>query len=259
MRSKRTFMRRLAYRARIVLIVSVVCSGLAVAQEYYWETVTGAGDSTSPAAKVYYAPRKLKYVSARENDPIITVRLDRGSVIVMNTRRETYAEVTAEEWKSMRGQQSAMVFQIPPDIQKLPEEQRDRRMRELMDAQLHPNRKVDVIRIAETKTIRGYPCAKYVVKQENRVVFTVWSTRAVKEFESMRSDLVEGYRQLSLNYPALRLLPDALKGIDGFPMEYQAGDEKTTVQKIEKRIWGEDQFEAPADYRRTTPAIPGQR
>jgi len=242
-----------------VLLLVPACCTLAVAQDYYWETVTGIDDSSAPVAKTFYAPKKLKYVSAKEDDPTIIVRMDRGTVLVVNARRETFAEVSYADWKSMRGQQNALVFQIPPDVQKLPDEQRERRVRELMATQLSANRNVEVVRSAETKFVHGYSCSKYTVKQENRAVLILWSTRAVKEFEHMRDDLAEAYRQLSLNHPALRMLPDALKSIDGFPMEYRVGEEKTTVQKIEKRIWGEDVFEAPSGFKRTTPAVAGQQ
>jgi len=245
-------------RAAAVVLLTVGWSAVLIAQNYYWETVTGDAESIVPVAKAFYAPRKLKYVSAREYDPTLIIRLDRGSVFVVNTRRETYAEISFADWKSMREQQSAMVFQIPPDVQNLPEEQRSRRLQELIAAQSNENSKVDVLRIPETKMIRGYMCAKSIMRQDGKTLLTVWSTRAMKEFESMRSDLTEAYHQLSLNYPAMRNLSVALKSIDGFPIEYQRGEEKTTVQKIEKRVWGEEEFEPPSGYKRTTPAVPGR-
>jgi hypothetical protein len=242
-----------------VLILMVAITETALAQDYYWESITGEADSTAPAAKTFFAPKKMKFVPAKENDPMLIIRLDRGSVYVINERRKTYAELNFTEWRSMRRQQSAMVFQIPPDVQKLPDDQREQRLHELMADQVNPISNVDVIRTPETKVIRGYVCGKYIVKQDSKVILTVWSTHAIKEFESMREDLKGVYQQLGLNYPAMRYLPDALNSIDGFPLEYQIGEVKTTVQKIEKRIWGEDEFEPPPGFKRTTAAVPGQR
>ncbi len=228
------------------------------AQQYTWEASLAPDDTLTSVSHTFYAPKKMKYISAKPDDPIIIIRLDRGTVIVVNTRRASYAEVTFDEWRSMRAQQSAMVMEIPPDIQRMPEEQRNRKMQELIREQGSAQQKVEVLKFPDTKSVRGYQCGKFIVKVDNKVGLNVWSTRAVKDFEEMRSDLVEMYRQLAAAYPVMKLFPNALKSIDGFPMEVQQGDVKLTVMKVEKRILGDDEFEPPPGYRRTTPAIPGR-
>ncbi len=215
-------------------------------------------DSLAAVSRTFYAPKKMKYVSARGSDPTIILRLDRGTVIVVNDRRESYAEVSFDGWRAMRAQRSAMVLEIPPDVQNMPEEQRTRKVQELVRGQENADRKVEVLRLPETKVVRGYTCAKFIVRVDNKLGLTVWSTRAVRDFEKMRGDLVEMYRQLAPAYPAMNLFPDALKSIDGFPMEFTWGEEKLTVTKVEKRILGDDEFDPPAGYRRTMPAIPGR-
>jgi hypothetical protein len=238
----------------VLCIMLVLGTGYARGQDFYWEM--RSADSTAAPARVSYSQGKLKYVSPREQDPVLIVRLDRKSVLVVNHRRESFAEVSFEEWRSMRGQQSNVVVQIPPEVDRLPEEQRARKVHELIDEQSKAGRAVDVVRVQEMKTVRGFVCAKFVVKVDGKVALSVWATRGVKEFPSMRGNLVGAYGQLALAYPAMKLYADALKNIDGFPMEYQWGDERSTVTQLQKRNWGEEEFEAPAGYRKTTAAVP---
>lgn len=228
------------------------------AQEYYWESSTGGEDSTGTVSMTSYSPGKMKFVSEKPADPELIVRLDRRSMLVVNTRLGNYAEVSFADWKNMRGQEGAWVVQIPAEIQQLPPEERDRKIQEYLASTTRGNARPEVIRVPETKTIEGFPCAKWIVKLENRTVLVVWTTKAIKEFPSMRDDLAEAFRQLSLNYPSMRYLPDALRTVDGFPLRYQAGDVTTTVKKIEKRDWSSDEFEAPRGYRKTTAALPGR-
>lgn len=249
--------RRWQHQALGTLTAIVLAVSTAWPQQYSWEASLAPDDSLASVERTMYAPKKMKYTSAKQDDPTIIVRLDRGTVIVVNNRRGSYAEVTFDEWRSMRAQQSAMVVEIPPDVQKLPEEQRSRKVEELIRGQTNNARKVEVLRFPDSKVVRGYACGKFIVKVDNKVGLTVWSTRGVRDFEFMRGDLIEMYRQLSAAYPAMKLLPEALKSIDGFPMELVWGDMKLTVMKVEKRVLGDDEFDPPAGYQRTMPAVPG--
>ncbi len=239
-----------------VCVLMMVSAATASAQGYSWEIAPG--DSASAIAEVAYSPGKLKYESANAADPVLIVRLDRRSVLVVNTRRESYAEISFQDWKAIRNQQNAMVVQIPPEIQQLPPDERDRRLQEYVAATNAGAGKPAVIPVQDAKVIQGFPCSKWIVKLENRIVLTVWATRAVKEFVSMRHDLEESFRQLSLNYPSMRYLPDAVAGIDGFPVQYGTGDDMSTVRKLQKRNWGDDEFDPPAGYRKTSAAVPGR-
>ncbi len=253
MRTPLTWMRAAAGAGLMLL-----CASAANAQDYYWESLSGPEDTVGQVSVTSFSPRKMKFVSGNPGDPVIIVRLDRQSVLVVNASRQSYAEIGFADWKNMRAQQSAWVVQVPPDIQQLPPEERNRRLQEVLAQNPATGARADVQRVPETKTIQGLACTKWIVKAENRIVLTVWATRAIREFGVMRGDLAECYRQLALNYPGMRYYAEALRSIDGFPMQYQADDTKTTVKLIQRRNWDDEEFQAPSGYRKTTPAIPGR-
>jgi hypothetical protein len=50
-----------------------------------------------------------------------------------------------------------------------------------------------------------------------------------------------------------RAWTEAMKAIDGFPMETEAAGSKTTVTRLERKPTPASEFEAPAGYKKVPP------
>lgn len=110
---------------------------------------------------------------------------------------------------------------------------------------------VELVRTGETKTVSGFPCVKFVAKEGEKVLMTLWATKQIKSFESLRKDYVAfSERMMSMNPSFMKGLVDAMMKVDGFPMETNWGGLTVVVTKVDSRAAGPLEFAIPAGYKK---------
>jgi hypothetical protein len=255
---------------RIVSWVVGLClaGGLAVAaygQGMYWEATRSGGmmgDKTE-TDKMYYMPGMFKMETGGDEGAVI-IRLDKEVMYNLDVKNKTYSEMTFAELEKMSKKASAKMDEAMSRMQKqmegMSEEQRkmvEQMMKGKMPGKGAKPAKVDVVKTGETRTISGYPCAKYVVKEGGGEIVTLWVTKEVKGFESMRKDMEEFEKRMAAMDPrGAEGMEAAMKAIDGFPIQTEMpGGMDEVVTKIERRSTREDAFEVPAGYKKVNPPM----
>jgi hypothetical protein len=142
------------------------------------------------------------------------------------------------------------------DLQKqmkdMPAEQR-KMMEKMLGANMpgaKKDPKIEVIKTGEKKTIGGYACTRYSVKQDGKEELSLWVTPDVKSFASMRQDMLEQTKRMSAMVPGgMKGIAEAMQKVDGFPIVTEMGTiMKSTVTKIEMKTVAASEFEVPAGY-----------
>jgi hypothetical protein len=112
--------------------------------------------------------------------------------------------------------------------------------------------KVEVVNTGEKKTISGYSCTKFVIKEDGKEVAAVWATKDVKDFEAMRRDMEQFSKRMAAMNPMMgKGTAEGIKSVEGFPIETDMGESmKEVVTKIEKRSIAASEFEVPAGYKK---------
>ncbi|MBI1807651.1 MAG: DUF4412 domain-containing protein [Ignavibacteria bacterium] len=242
-----------------VWCLSILISVTVYGQGLYWEsTMTGSMmGGKERTSKSFYMPKMFKEV--REgSDGTTIVRLDKQLMITVNNKDKTYSEMTFTEleatMKKAVGKMDEKMAEMEEKLKDMPEEQR--KMVEQMMGNKMPGKgkdtKVEISATGEKKTISGYVCEEYLVKQDGKELMTLWTSKDVKAFDDMRKDLEEfKSRMAALNPMGGKGLAEGMKDLQGFPIQTQFGQGLTsTVTKIEKRSTPASEFEVPAGYKK---------
>ncbi len=241
------------------MIGLVVAGALAVgafSQGLYWESKTSGGPlPNEQLSTMYYAPKMFKHVPTGEDREIMIVRLDKEIVYTVNPKDKTYSEMTFAELEKFVQQAMSKsdekMAAFREKMKNMPEEQR-KMMEKMMGDKMPGQAKegsLDVKNAGEKKTIGGYSCTRYVVSREGKEQMEFWTTKDVKAFDSMRKDFEEYTKRMSAMNPMIgKGYFEAIRKIEGFPMETKMGDIVSDVTKIEKRSIPASEFEVPAGY-----------
>jgi hypothetical protein len=237
----------------VTILVALTTSGFA--QGLYWESTMTGGPIGTRNDQMWVVPKKMKGVTKETGEAFI-VRLDKELFITIDPKEKTYSEMTFDDMEKMMKKASSKMDAGMSEMQKkladMPEEQR--KMVEKMMGSSMPAKgadaKVEVEKTGDTKTISGFKCTKYDVTQNGKEFMTLWVTKSVKEFESMRKDWEEfSARLTAMNPMAGKGIADAYKQIDGFPIQSTlAMGMTTTVTKIEEKTAPASEFEVPSGY-----------
>jgi hypothetical protein len=226
-----------------------------MAQGVYWESKTTGGGDKERVDMFYYMPRMMKMVGGDEGRAVI-LRLDKEVVTMVDPEKKAYYQMTFKEMEQMMEGAAAMGdYQnemMKEQLAQLPEEQR-KAVEEMMKSKKKPKGpSVEVSRTGETKTISGYHCQEYALKEDDERIATIWATRDVKEFELMREDMKEFARRMKvIAERGMKDSPQLLEDIDGFPIATErAGGRTSIVTKIEERSTPANAFDPPADFRK---------
>ncbi len=244
----------------VCLLLSVAM--LAFSQGLYWETTATGGPLGDKVnySKSYVMPKMFKHQGDKS---IVIVRSDKEMVYTLNPEEKTYTEITFAEMEAWAKKASTRMDSSRATalekMKNLPEEQR-KRMEQMMGGLMQgqsKDAKVEVTNTGEKKTVSGYPCTKYIVKQDGKDVSTLWVTREVKGFESVRKDWENlSKRLMSLN--RMTAMVEAYQKIEGFPMETEVMQMTATVTKVEKKSVPASEFEIPAGYTKTKSKLTGE-
>jgi GLPGLI family protein len=230
-----------------------------LAQGFYWEaTRSGSliGDS-SETVKYSYAAKMFKVVNG-ENRNATILRLDKDVMIMLNPKEKTYWEMTFADMekaaKKAGGQMDQKMAELQEKLKDMPEEQRkmvEQMMgNKMLGAKKEP--KLEVVKSGDTRQISGYTCTKYVVNQDGKELLTVWVTKDVKGFETIRKDMDVFRERMTAMNPMMRKgFTEGLKSIDGFPIETDMGTTmKEVVTKVERKSIPASEFEVPEGYKK---------
>jgi hypothetical protein len=255
-------------RGALVCSLAIASGVLTFAQGMFWEstqTFPKMGGTTD-TARYYYMPEKFKIVMGGEGKATI-LRYDKQIMIMVNSADQTYSEVSFADLEKMTKKASAKMDQKMAELQEklknMPEDQR--KMVEQMMGNKIPGAKnepkLEVVKSGDTKKISGYSCSRYIVNRDGKEILSVWATKDVKGFKTIRKDLDEFQQRMAAMNPMMaKGTMEGLKKIDGFPIETDFGDTmKEVVFKVETRSIPEKEFEIPAGFKEVkSPMMQGE-
>jgi Domain of unknown function (DUF4412) len=243
-----------------LIVVSFAASGLA--QGLYWESTMTGGPISTRTDQMWVVPKKMKGVTEGTGETFI-IRLDKELFITIDPNEKTYSEMTFDDIEKVMNKAGSKInagmAEMRKKLAEMPEEQR-KMVEQMMGSRMAmtaTDAKVKVTKTGDTKTISGFPCTKYDVTRDGKEFMTLWITKSVKEFESMRKDWEEFSKRLSaMNPMAGSGIADAYSQIDGFPIQsILAGGMTTTVTKIEEKTAPASAFEVPSGYKKVKPKM----
>ncbi|MFI5252747.1 MAG: DUF4412 domain-containing protein [Bacteroidota bacterium] len=236
----------------IAFTLSMFCQGL------YWESnghVTMMGNEKTINTKFYAMPKMFKSVEGDDHESII--RLDKNLLYDINHKDSTYKEMTFEEMDTLMKKGNARMEKSMSELQDklkdMPEEQRKmvEQMMSKRAAMGDSKEKYDVKNTGETETISGFSCSKYIISQGDKEVLTLWATKDVKGVDSLKADLGEFRDRMARMMPRIgSAMAEGMKGVDGFPIQVESSNYKSTVTKVEQRSTPESSFLPPKDYKK---------
>jgi hypothetical protein len=246
-------------RGILVCTLATASGVFTFAQGMFWEstqTFPKMGGTTD-TAKYYYMPKKFKIVMGGEGNATI-LRYDKETMIMLNPGEKTYSEVSFADLEKMTKKAGAKTDQKMAELQEklkdMPEDQR--KMVEQMMGNKIPGvknePKLEVVKSGDTKKISGYSCSRYIVNRDGKEILSVWVTKDVKGFETIRKDLDELQQRMAAMNPMIaKGTMEGLKQIDGFPIETDFGDTmKEVVFKVESRSIPAKEFEIPEGFKK---------
>ena len=229
-------------------------SGVIFSQGLTWESTTTLPiDSSKEIHSVsYYLPHMMKQ-TAEGNATIF--RLDKDLFIRVDNKLKQYSEMTfaelESEAKQASGELDARMAEMKKRLESMPPEQR-KMVEQMMGDRLKGGSKdarVEVTKTSETKTISGYTCTKYVIKEDDKDFATIWTTAGISGFSAMKDDFKEFSQRIMSMLPSSGAkIAAQMKQIDGFPIQSKIGGMNITVNKIEERSIPASEFEPPAGY-----------
>lgn len=203
--------------------------------------------------KTYYMPKMAKMVDA-DGSRITILRLDKETMYELNPQEKTYTEMTFAEMKAFMGNARASIAEMMKKrMESLPPEQRKKMEEAMASMQGKGSPSASTYEASPTgehKSISGYDCEKYIVKRNGKQIESVWATKQVGGFESVKRDLQEWSEKAA---SALGTQGTALQwynGIDGFPIQSESSGHTSTVTKVERKSIPSSEFEVPAGYKK---------
>ncbi len=237
---------------------TMLISGTASAQGMTWQGVMEGGPmGGADTSYTYYMPGKIRIANPARHDVII-MRMDKEKMIHMNTEDHTYYEMTFDELQGMMQEMNSAVDEQMAEMKEkmstMSEEQRKMMEGMMSRFNLAGQGKLEFKKTNEQKSISGYPCTKCVVTNNGEVTFTMWVTKKVDGFEAMAKDMKQvGQRMAAMMPRAGTAMVEAMKNLDGFPMQTEIMGMTSTVSHIQKRQTAASEFEVPSGYKMEKP------
>jgi hypothetical protein len=232
---------------------AMLMSGTAFAQGMTWQGVMEGGPlGGADTSYTYYMPGMIRIANPARHDVVI-IRMDKEKMIHMNTEDHTYYEMTFDELQAMmqelNGAVDERMAKMKKEMEGMSEEQRKMMEGMMSHLNLTGQGKLEFKKTGEQKSISGYPCTKSVVTSNDEVAFTMWVTKKVDGFESMAKDMKQvGQRMAAMMPRAGTAMAEAMKNLDGFPMQTEILGMTSTVSHIQKRQTAASEFEVPSGY-----------
>jgi hypothetical protein len=247
------------FRIAATIALMVLGIGAAAGQGLYWESVTKipAANGEEIHSASYYLPHMFKQTS---DHSAMIFRLDKEMFYQINNESKEYAEMTFAEMEGLAKRASdevqKRVAELKEQMESMPAEQR-KSMEKMMESQGlpgNPNARIDVTKSGKKKTMLGYSCVKYLLKEDGKDFGSIWTTTDVPGYGGMEKDMQEfGRRMASQLSMRGGQLAAAMEKVEGFPIQTTIGGITTTVTKVEKKTITASEFEVPAGYTKVSP------
>jgi hypothetical protein len=248
---------------RFLLTASLVFMNIALAygQGLYWESQMSLpqGNMQQVLTQSYYRSKMFKQTSEYGS---MIFRLDREKMYMIDNQKKEYTELTFKQLEEITKKANIVMEQKLSELKEQmkgmqPEQQKA--MQKALDEQGIGNKsRISVTKTGESKKICGYSCVKYVLRQNNKDVGTVWTTSNVKDYEKMKGEMKKVRERVMAQIPNGIQIADAMQKINGFPMETSISGTTTVVSKVEKKSIPESEFEVPAGYKKVDPQMMGK-
>jgi hypothetical protein len=197
-------------------------------------------------------PKMFK--QSMENNASI-FRLDKEVMYIINNKDKEYTEMTFAEMEAATKQAMGQMEAFKKQLKDMPPEQRKAMEKMLGNSAMGgtAKTKIDAKNTGEKKTINGYSCVKYILKEDGKEITTVWTTAQVPGYSGMQKDMKKFSERLMAQMPKGKALAEAMKKVEGFPIQTIMGNITSTVTKVEKKAIAKGEFEVPAGYKKVTP------
>jgi hypothetical protein len=246
-------MKNIILKGMILIVLTIAVIGIVVGQGLYWESITVVPIANGKVihSTSSYRPHMFKQSS---DNSVSIFRLDKEMMYLIDTQKEEYSEMTFAEMEANAKKANKKLEEMNEKLKNLPPEQR-KMMEQMMGkaAMGGQNAKIDVIKTAEKKNISGYICIKYAMKEDTTEIGSVWTTTGVPDFGSMQKDMKEFGQRMAAQMPKAGEMVEAMKKVEGFPVQTTIAGITTTVTKIENKVAAASEFEVPAGYKKVPP------
>jgi hypothetical protein len=242
-------MKSIVRLSAVALVVSVL-GAAAFGQGIVWQTKIVA-NGHEMTTTTYYLPKKIKTTNEGGTD-FSVIRLDQEKIYNIDGKEKTYSIMTFAELEKMGKKMNAQMDELQAKMKDMPEEQR-KMMEKMMGGSMMGGKKeakIEVVKTGEKKTISGFACSRYNVKQDGKETISLWVTPDVKAYAAMKQDMADQAKRMAALTPSgLKGLAEAMQKVEGFPIETEMGTlMKSTVLKIETKNVSASEFEVPAGY-----------
>lgn len=243
---------RIMFRLFFVAMLLVVATALFAQGLYFESTMQGGPMGDQPRlSKAYLMPKMVKQIGGMGGPgaSAMIMRLDQEKMYQVNYDEKTYSEMTFTEIekavKDLSAQSDKQMADMAEHMKSMPEAQR--KMMEQMMGKKGGN--VTMEKTGEKMKVSGYDCTKFVAKDGDKVLMTMWATRDVKGFDALRKDYEAVMsRMMSMTPGGMQGLVEAMNKVDGFPMQSEWAGMTTTVTKVVAQATPAAEFAVPAGF-----------
>jgi hypothetical protein len=250
-------MKNIILKGSILMVLTVAAIGIVVCQGLYWESITKVPIANGKEIHSTSSYR-LHMVKQSSENSVTIFRLDKEMMYLIDIEKKEYSEMTFAEMeayaKKANKKLEGKMAEMNEQLKNMPPEQR-KAMEQMMGSvgMGGQNATIDVIKTAEKKTISGYACIKYAMKEGGKEIGSMWTTTGVPDFSSMQKDMKEFGLRMAAQMPKAGEMIAAMKKVEGFPVQTTIAGITTIVTKIEKKAVAASEFEVPVDYKKVTP------
>jgi GLPGLI family protein len=249
-------MKQTISRGIILAVFILLGMGFAIGQGLYWESTTTilAAQGREIHSASYYRAHMFKQVSEKN---AMIFRLDKEMMYTIDHEKKEYSVMTFAELeafsKKASSEMTGKMAELNKQLESMPPEQR-KMMEKMMGNQAlgkTSNSKIEVIKTSEKKKINGFPCMKYALKEDGKETGSVWTTSSVSDFKTMQKDFQEFSERITAQMPMKGgQIAEAMKKIEGFPIQTMIAGIKIDVTKVEKKSLTANEFEVPSGYKK---------
>ena len=250
-------MKNIILKGSILVALTVAAIGIVVAQGLFWESTTTVPIANGKEIHSTSCYRPQMFKQSSENSATI-FRLDKEMMYLIDTQKKEYSEMTFVEMeayaKKANKKLERKMAEMNEQLKNMPPEQRKAMEQMMGNAGMGgQNAKIDMMKTSEKKTISGYACVKYAMKEDGKEIGSVWTTTGVPDFSSMQKDMKEFGQRMAAQMPKAGEMVAAMKKVEGFPVQTIIAGITMIVTKIEKKVVAVSEFEIPAGYKKVTP------
>jgi hypothetical protein len=246
-------MKNIILKGTILFVLTIAAFGIVFGQGLYWESTTMVPIANGKEIHSTSSYRPHMFKQSSENS-ISIFRLDKEMMYLIDNQKKEYSEMTFVEMEAYAKKANKKLEKMNEQLKNMPPEQRKMMEQMMGNASMGgQNTKIDVIKTAEKKTIGGYACIKYAIKESGKEIGSMWTTTSVPDFSGMQKDFKEFSQRMAAQMPKAGEMVEAMKKVDGFPVQTTISGITTTVTKVEKKVVVAGEFEVPAGYKKVPP------